>query len=78
MLKPYTKDVVPVLGIISVPVVYNDKTHHLNLIVVKGNCHVLLGRDCLQSIKVDWKNSFELDCMLPTSKTYSIESSPLC
>jgi hypothetical protein len=58
VLRSYTREIIPLLGVISVPVVYGERSLQLSLIIVKGDCPALLGRDWLRHIRLDWKNIF--------------------
>jgi len=53
-LKTYTGEVIPVLGQVTAEVEYDNKKHHLTAQVVAGKAPNLLGRDCLQEIKLNW------------------------
>ena len=54
-LKTYTGESIPVLGEIVVEVKYQEQSHQLSLIVVKGKGHNLFGRDLLMHFQLDWK-----------------------
>ncbi len=62
LLRSYVGEIVPCLGKITVPVVYNGETHDLDVIVVKGNRPSLLGRDWLKVIKLKWSEIFNVPC----------------
>ena len=55
VLKTYTGECMRVIGEWRVNVQYQDgKPHQLNLVVIKGNSPILLGRNWLQRIHLDW------------------------
>ena len=60
VLTSYSGDQVPVLGEISVPVMYGDQRATLPLIVVSSPKCALMGRDWLRTIKLNWKELFEV------------------
>lgn len=53
--KTYTGERIPILGEAAVEVKYNEQSHKLSLIVVKGKGHNLFGRDWLMHFQLDWK-----------------------
>ena len=53
-LKTYTKELIDVLGSLTVGVSHNDQTKELSLLVVAGEGPSLLGRDWLSELKLDW------------------------
>ena len=56
VLKTYTGQCIPVKGVASVDVTYNQKHfQNLNLLIVEGSGPSLLGRDWLRVIRLDWK-----------------------
>ena len=58
LLRSYTGDVVPIIGELSVNVCHEEQKHKLNLLVVRGKCPSLLGRDWLGEIRLNWANVF--------------------
>ncbi len=54
-LCTYTGEVIKVLGVINVSVNYNSQRATLPLLVVSGDGPSLLGRDWLQTVRLDWK-----------------------
>eukprot|EP00731_Ephydatia_muelleri_P017067 Em0010g165a len=55
LLRTYTGDPISVVGEAKVAVSYNQQLSTLVLYVVKGTGPILLGRDWLRHIKLDWK-----------------------
>ena len=55
-LRTYTGKPIPVLGQMRVSVKYNDYQGQHILFVVKGNGPVILGREWISKIKLDWVN----------------------
>ena len=55
ILKTYTGEVIPVVGEISVQVRHNSQSTQTMLVVVSTDGPVLLGRDLLGKIKLDWQ-----------------------
>ena len=53
-LKTYTREVLSILGTITVTVSYKDQVADLNLLVVAGDGPSLMGRDWLNHINLDW------------------------
>ena len=51
----YTKDKLPMLGKVKVPVSYNNQGGEFMLYVVKGKGPNLLGRNWLEHLILDWK-----------------------
>ena len=51
-LKSYIREVIPVLGKLSVEVKYKDFCQHLSVILVKGKVHSPFGRDWKQYVKL--------------------------
>ena len=58
VLRSYCNEIIPMLGVLTVPVAYKDQSFELKLIVVKGDRPALLGRDWLRYVKLDWKGIF--------------------
>ena len=54
ILKTYTGEVIKVKGVIDVDVMYKDQQASLKLIVTSGEGPCLLGRDWLNTLKLDW------------------------
>ena len=54
-LKTYTKDKLPVIGEVKVPVSYNNQRGEFMLYIVKGKGPNLLGRNWLEYLTLDWK-----------------------
>ena len=54
-LKTYTKDKLPVIGEVKVPVSYNNQKGEFMLYIVKGKGPNLLGRNWLEQFTLDWK-----------------------
>ena len=54
-LKTYTKDQLPVIGEVKVPVSYNKQKGQFMLYIVKGKGPNLLGRNWLENLILDWK-----------------------
>ena len=54
-LKTYTKDKLPVIGEVKVPVSYNNQKGKFMLYIVKGKGPNLLGRNWLEHLTLDWK-----------------------
>ena len=59
-LKSYSGDSVTVIGKIEVPVMYNDQSYTLPLMVTPGRKHALMGRDWLKFIGLNWTNIFNI------------------
>ena len=59
-LKSYTGNILPILGEIDVCVNYLGKSFKLKLLVIKGQCTALLGRDWLEGVQLDWKGVFNV------------------
>ena len=55
-LATYTAEPIPVLGVMKVCVKYGDYCGTEHLYVVPGNGPTLLGRDWLQSIRLNWSS----------------------
>ena len=55
-LKAYIgdEDAIPIAGKVYIPVAYRKQRFTLTLVVACGERQRLLGRDCLQEIKLDW------------------------
>ena len=53
-LRTYTGEQIPILGILNIPVCYNNQRVTVELLVVKGDGPSLMGRDWLQQITLDW------------------------
>ena len=54
VLRTYTGEVIPVLGIVTTEVVYEGQRYNLTAHVVAGQAPNLLGRDWLQQIRLSW------------------------
>ena len=54
-LRTYTGELMDVKGEIDLDVQYDDQKKSLPLIVIAGNGPILLGRNWLQHIRLDWK-----------------------
>ena len=54
-LTTYTRDKLPMLGEVRVPVSYNDQGGEFMLYIVKGKGPNLLGRNWLEHLILDWK-----------------------
>ncbi len=59
-LKSYSGDYIPVLGEMIADVRYEDQSHKLPLIVARGEDVALLGRNWMQSVKLNWKEIFSV------------------
>ena len=55
VLRTYTGEAMSVLGKMEVKVKYQDQSHDVTLMVVKGDGPNLFGRDWLQYFQLDWK-----------------------
>ena len=55
VLRTYTGEAMSVLGEMKVKVEYQEQSHDLTLMVVKGDGPNLFGRDWLQYFQLDWK-----------------------
>ena len=55
VLRTYTGEAMSVLGEMEVKVKYQDQSHDVTLMVVKGDGPNLFGRDWLQYFQLDWK-----------------------
>lgn len=64
-LKSYTREIIPVLGTLSVEVKCKDFCEHLFVIVVEGKVPSLFGRDWLQHGKLQWSEIFLLSALSP-------------
>ena len=53
-LRTYSNEPIPVVGTVDVPVSYEDQSATLPLVVVKGNCPALFGRNWLKTIQLNW------------------------
>ena len=74
LLKTYTGEPISLKGLIRVPVIYNDQSKMLDLLVVKGNGPTLMGRDWLRDIKLDWSELFHLQQSAKPSCSRIIDS----
>ena len=63
VLNTYTQSKIPLLGSCDVVVSYNGQQETLPLLVVKGDGANLLGRDWLQSLKLDWSQIFSVNSL---------------
>ena len=63
-LQTYTKEAIPVVGSVLVPVEHNGQSLTLPLIVTTGNGTPLLGRDWLSALKLDWRSIFSVGSAL--------------
>ena len=81
ILRSYSGEKVPLLGKITVPVIYGKGPEKmLELIVVQGPRPALLGRDWLQQITLEWDTIFALtedNVEVPTSKDFPDEFNEL-
>ena len=57
-LHTYTGEEIKVVGVIQVPVEYNNQKEILKAIVVAGKAPNLLGRNWLEKIKLNWQEVF--------------------
>ena len=57
-LKTYTGQLIAVLGSALVPVEYNGQTLNLPLVVTQADGPLLLGRDWLAALCLNWKTIF--------------------
>ena len=55
-LRTYTKEPIPVLGVMPVQVICGEQKKNLSLVVVQDNGPTLLGRDWLSHLRLDWKS----------------------
>ena len=56
ILRAYTGEKLGVKGVLMVDVTQNGQVHELPVVVVKGFGQNLLGRNWLQTLRIDWKN----------------------
>ena len=63
-LQTYTKEAIPVVGSVLVPVEHNGQSLTLPLIVTTGNGTPLLGRDWLSALQLDWRSIFSVGSAL--------------
>ena len=61
-LKTYSGEAIPVLGSREVEVKYKDQVARLPLIIVKGVGTSLLGRNWLQTLRLDWHEIKVAEC----------------
>ena len=59
-MKAYNGVRIPVFGEVHLPVVYEQQEVVLPLIVVDGDGPPLLGRNCLDQVKLNWCNIFHV------------------
>ena len=59
-LRTYSGEQLPLLGELQVLAKYQSQEARLPLIVAKGDRPVLLGRNWLQKLRLDWSNIFKL------------------
>ncbi|XP_072177830.1 uncharacterized protein [Diadema setosum] len=59
-LRSYSGEKIPVLGSVQVPVTYKGQQADLPLVVVKGDKPALLGRNWLQTLKLNWSDIFHV------------------
>ena len=59
-LLSYTDEEIPVKGSVQCRVNYRGQQYTLPLLVVQGNGRSLLGRNWMESIKLDWNNIFSV------------------
>ena len=59
-LRTYSGEQLPLMGEFQVSVKYQSQEARLPLIVAKGNKPVLLGRNWLEKLKLDWANIFKV------------------
>ena len=55
-MQTYTKEAIPVVGSVLVPVEHNGQSLTLPLIVTTGNGTPLLSRDWLSALQLDWRS----------------------
>ena len=60
-LRTYSGEQLPLLGELQVSVKYQSQGAQLPLIVAKGDRPVLLGRNWLQKLRLDWSNIFKVN-----------------
>ena len=66
-LKTYTGENIMPVGVLKVPVDYQNQREVLDLYVVKNKGPVLMGRDWLRTIRLDWCSIKSLQASLATS-----------
>ena len=54
-LRTYTSERIPLVGVTQVTVKYGEQSKRMTLYVTKGDGPCLIGREWLQSIRLDWK-----------------------
>lgn len=54
VLKMYTQETLPTVGELEAHVQYGTQSYQLRLVVITGNGLLLLGRDWLKFLKLDW------------------------
>ena len=59
-LKTYSGESLSLLGGIRVAVKYQTQEMQLPLVVAQGKKPVLLGRNCLEKLNLDWSNIFKV------------------
>jgi hypothetical protein len=64
-LKTYTGEQIKVVGSAEVQVEHNEQVVRLSLLVIQGQGPSLLGRDWMASLRLDWKEIFEVNGSLP-------------
>lgn len=60
-LKAYSGENIPLLGYVLAPVEYADQKARLTLVIVKGDRPAQMGRNWLESFKLDWSSIFTVD-----------------
>ena len=60
VLRTYLHKELPVLGIVHVDVSYESQIHSLQLVVIQGEGASLLGRNWLQTMRLNWKTIHSL------------------
>ena len=73
LLKTYSGEAIPVLGMMDVNVQYGEQIKTLSLTIVSGTGPSLLGRDWLQHINLDWGEIRTLACWTEGSLEYLLE-----
>jgi hypothetical protein len=60
-LRTYTGETIPILGAVALAVKYKKKKYDLTAEVVHGNNLCLQGRDCLNKIRFQWEEIFQVE-----------------
>ena len=66
-LKTYTGENIMPVGVLKVPMDYQNQREVLDLYVIKNKGPVLMGRDWLRTIRLDWCSIKSLQASLATS-----------